>query len=84
MQTIPLEEIRRVKREAPQFAQAVRQAKGIQPRVPAPIPVLARIDEFYDNAVLLYLALWYADTEGVTVTFAPTERPQQTASKPSR
>ena len=81
MEPISLTEQRRVRREAPGFARAVRRAKEVSGIAADPVPVLSCLTDFYDNPVLLYLSLWYADTHGVRVTFEPTADRKRSGSK---
>jgi hypothetical protein len=83
MKAMPLKEQKRVGSSAPAFVQAVERARDINRIGSDPVPVLATLDEFYDNAVLLYLCLWYADNEGVTVTFQPTARRKKPGANPA-
>jgi hypothetical protein len=66
---MPLTEQKRVEKTEPEFTHAVR---GAIRSSADPVTVQVSLDAFYDNAVLLYLCLWYADSFGVRVTFEPT------------
>lgn len=83
MQPISPEHRAYVEDKAPDFARAVatlRQPlagsparKHRDPRRPAPA-IHADLEEFDGDAFLLYACLWYAQTEGVALTFTPGGR----------
>ncbi len=75
MHAIPRKFKKCVETDAPDFVQAVRKAEEKSRVRTKPKPVSITLDQFYDNAVLLYLCLWYADTRNVPVTFKPTPHP---------
>jgi hypothetical protein len=72
MKSMPLVEQQRVAKDAPGFVRIVRRAQKERLTKDCDIVIIITLDAFYDDAVLLYLCLWYASTEGVTVTLAPT------------
>ena len=58
---------------APQFVQSVAGAKYQASQGQTGVPtVVERLERFEDDPFLLYACLWYAYSEGVAVTFAPT------------
>ena len=72
MEAMPLEVKQRVENDAPDFIREVQQAKKHQLPGVDVSDVKIALEAFYDDAVLLYLCLWYANTEGVTVTITPS------------
>lgn len=75
MKKMPRKYLRYVNAAA-EFKQAVQDAR----RIGSSAPLQERLDSFEDDPFLLYSCLWYAYSQGVTVTFlapAATENVQK-------
>lgn len=69
-QALPIDSdtVHRLQRSVPKWVKAVREAK---PR-DADFGVILTLDAFADDPQLLFDALWFAHSEGVRVTLAPS------------